>query len=282
MKLRWLLWSLAAIIGISTTTAVVQASDFTDGPNVDQYVYEDREYITNSQYARLAAINDRLQKNSQNPQAIYLALSQNEDDTDDMGIANREDAKEIAAKDKKRADYYGSNGYEFSSGISDPNYFFKAGSSRSEYHELKRTGTILSYDMKRGLVVIRPSTLSQDYVTDFIFWKMRWGLNFQLKHGSEESRINALLSLAERLEPKLEKVGNADTRLTAPSFDGIDRVLSYASIVAVGLQILIAILYHAFRRKDKFGGPSIDVPEESYEAGFDEGYYFGSQTQDKD
>src|SRR5699024_2175721 len=79
MKVRYLLATLLAFIGILYSTQDVQA-DGLGGPNTGDYVYENKEFITNAQYDRLVTINDNINAGV-HPQKLYVLVF---DDADDI------------------------------------------------------------------------------------------------------------------------------------------------------------------------------------------------------
>ena len=82
MKLRYLLAMLLAFIGILYSTQDVQA-DGLGGPNTGDYVYENKEFITNAQYDQLDAMNDDIYTGV-HPQKLYILIFDDSTDINDF------------------------------------------------------------------------------------------------------------------------------------------------------------------------------------------------------
>jgi len=82
-KIRLVILTMTMLLGMIWSVKTVQADSFSEGPNIGDYVYEDKEYITNEQYKELVDINRRINVGV-NPQKLYIAISTKESDLDDM------------------------------------------------------------------------------------------------------------------------------------------------------------------------------------------------------
>jgi len=179
----------------------------------------------------------------------------------------------------RRAVYIGPDGGDYGDGDPSTIFYGHQGYSDSDITELNRHNNVLLYDLKNGVLCFMPSTQSNGYITDFTFWRKKLGRNSLLKVGTDGSKMNAVMAVANKLAPRLEKVANSDTKLHAATFDDVDRRFAYAAGFAVFIQIVVLLMYLSYRTKDPYGGgPGDGIPDESYDAGFDEGYYYGSNN----
>jgi len=274
-KIRVAMIFTTIFCGIFLSDSVVKADSFSDGPNVGKYVYEDEQYITNSQYDRLAEINKRLDTGIY-PQKLYLIISKNDEDLDGMSVPQGF----VSTNDMRKAVYLRDGYSDFGDGYPGEEFYDNQGYSDHEITQLNRHNTLLLYDIKHNVLCLMPSTQSQNYITDYVFWKSKFGLNSRLKHGSDQNKIDAALDLANRLEPKLQRVAESDTKLRANDFSNIEMKLDYVCGWVIAIQIVVLLIYLKIRKKGDFGNPSEDIPDESYDAGFDEGYYYGNSIND--
>jgi len=287
-KIRVALFFLAMALGIFIPGKIAQAdtSDFGEGPNVGDYVYEDKEYITNEQYDRIAAINRKIDTGVR-PQHLYMIVSDSDDVIGDYSPRDEYDSQghnSLNLPDSNVTEDFWDDTFKESDGSDD--YFDDDdddGMTSAEIvdaeTDLAKKDNYLICDLKNNRIYFQPSTRAGAYITDLFIWKSTLvGVYPKLKMGSTEDKVDAALKVADRMTPRMQNVAESDTELTAMDFDDVDRFGYKVITVLVSLIVLISIFYFWGTNKDNggYGGGSADENNEDYDAGFDEGYYYGS------
>ena len=264
-NLRALLLFLAMLLGVITTQNTVQAGGM-GGPNTGDYVYEDREYVTNGQYDQLENINDNIDTGV-NPQKLYIIIFDNADD--EHIFAKKTGTYLDSANNEARiVDNTGWALYGF-------NDFYDM---ELDNEDLTLANNYLIMDMRNNMVYLNPSLSGCLYLTDLMFMKMRWGLNSELNSTDPNVRVAALFKLVQKLEPKMLDVSRTNKMLKSTDISDVKQVINYLELIGSALLIIIILLIIHKRNKNKpHHGSGPDEPGNSeYDAGFDEGYYMGS------
>lgn len=268
-QIRSLLLLFTALLGMLISQQVVHAEGMS-GPNTGDYVYEDKEYITNGQYDQLEAINDKIDRGA-NPQQLYVLIL---GDSDDVDYFARETDADFTSKnmsttivEKTGNALYGSN-----------HYYDMLLDQGSDDDDLDITNNYLIMDLKHNKVFLNPSLQASLYLTDLVFWKAKWGISSQLKSDNIDTKVDALFQLANNLEPKLENVADSSKMLKSKDSTDVKNffgMIGFIAAIIIGL-IIIIIIHKINKNKPHHGGGGSELGNSDYDAGFDEGYYMGS------
>jgi len=267
----------AMFLGMSVSLNIVQASseDYGDGSNVGDYVYEDEEYITNGQVDKINAINKRIDTGIYS-QKLYVVISK------DIGVVgdyhtDGQYRKGITLPDSTVTEDYFHSALDDIEDKQDPDDDdYDADASQRFENKLNRSNNYLIINLEKNQIYFHPSTRGDRYITDFAVWRATFGTKAQMKVGSDESKINAAIRVAERLTPRIQQVSESDTKLKAQTFDDVDRIGYTIIFITIGLIVLISIPYFWGNHSGgSFPGDSGEDTD-NYYAGFDEGYYYGS------
>lgn len=264
--IRLILLFLTMILGVITTQNTVQAGGM-GGPNTGDYVYEDREYITNGQYDKLEAINDNVDTGV-NPQKLYIIIFDNAHD--EHIFAKKTDTYlDQKGPEGRIVDNTGWALYGF-------NDFYDM---ELDDETLTMANNYLIMDMRNNMVYLNPSLSGSLYLTDLMFLEMRWNLNSQLQSSDPDVKVAALFKLAQKLEPKILDVSRTNKMLKSRDISDVKTVLNNLGLIGLAILIIIVglIIHKINKNKPHHGGGGPDEPGNSeYDAGFDEGYYMGS------
>ncbi|WP_334352685.1 hypothetical protein [Companilactobacillus sp. HBUAS56257] len=253
MKRRRWLYLLAMIFGIICTSQAVLA-DVSSGPNTGKLVYQDKEYITNGQYDKLVKINQGLNVGP-HPQSINLII-------------------------KKQFDEYGNDDIMLNTSFNFLNKNRSLWLGDSEGHSAsfsKRWGSgsnFLIVDLQNNLLWFYPSGQAASFLTDYGYKVYRSGYNFKIEHSNASRKIDVALDVADEMTPELKKVARSKKRLHNLSFEDLFEFFrKYLMILIFLTQIIVAIIYTMTKKKGR--GPYQPEINDSYDAGFNEGYYYG-------
>lgn len=265
--IRRLMLMLAIILGVITNQKIAHAGGM-GGPNTGDYVYEDREYVTNGQYDKLEAINDKVDTGV-NPQKLYIIIFDNAHD--EHIFAKKTDTYLDQKQPESRiVDNTGWALYGF-------NDFYDM---ELDDETLTMVNNYLIMDMRNNMVYLNPSLSGSLYLTDLMFLKMRWNLNSQLESSDPDVRVAALFKLAQKLEPKMLDVSRTNKMLKSRDISDVKTVLNNLGLIGLAiLIILIVLIIHKINKNKPHHGSGPDEPGNSdYDVGFDEGYYMGSNN----
>lgn len=266
MKLiRTLFIVITVCLGFNSSMQLVQAANL-GGPNVEDYVYEDNEYITNQQYDQLAKINQQIDI-GKNPQKLYIIVLK-----DGTSVKNFYDVVGQGAKIKGiEADVVEHTGEV----LYGHDKYYEMDSNA--YGATDFENNYLICNLKDNRLYFNPSDQASGYLTDLKFWKIKRGLSAKLTSGSADSRMVAVLELADRLTPELKKVAQTPGMLHSITWFEVKRNVE-TTLFFIGVILFILFLlwiHHKNKNKPHHGDPNIG--NSSYDEGFDEGYYMGSQ-----
>ncbi|KRK99077.1 hypothetical protein [Companilactobacillus futsaii] len=265
MKFRYLLATLLAFIGILYSTQDVQADGF-GGPNTGDYVYENKEFITNVQYDQLDSINSGIYTEP-HPQKLYVLIF---DDAADIKEFVQITGADVHSNDAS-SNIIGNIG-------SNVGYLLygreKYIDMRLDNDDIDNESNYLILDLKDKKVFFSASEQADRYITDLMFWKLRKGLANDFKSSDEDTQIKALFSLANRLEPKLQDVAQSSKKLESKDLADIKRVRNRI-LYALGTIVAILLIYLIWKYMHNHPGSGSDLGNSDYDAGFDEGYYMG-------
>ena len=264
-QLRVLLVLIVAFLGISFTTQVVHAEGM-GGPNTGDYVYEDREYVTNEQYGQLSSINNQIYSGV-SPQRLYILIFDNSTDVNSFvkatGTYPKRHDISSAIVDKTGEALYGHD------------HFYDMVMDYEDGGSLMADNNYLIMNLKDNRVYFNPSLQASLYVTDLMFWRLQQGLGSKLKSSDTETKVSALFELAQRMGPKLVTVSEHKKMLKSTSMADVKRVINNIEIIVGAIVILFVILL-IVRHNKNHPGPSDPSYRPDYDAGLDEGYYYGS------
>jgi len=264
-KIRLIILALTFFLGMTVTLKDVQADGMGYGPNTGEYVYQDKEYITNAQYDRLADINDDIYRDAR-PQKLYVIIVDN----------NRFDADIYGDSIK---DYIGAaiggDGDEYGDSYGEALF----GKKNSDYNADDGINNYLIYSLKSHQLIFAPSQDASSYLTDFKIWRYRLWLQPSLKFGSEDTQISAVMEMADKVAPKLERVSQEDHDLHSVDYRDVSMVLGDLMLLAGFLIFAMIVIYfwNDGHNGNNLGAEEDDNPD--YDAGFDEGSYYGSHTK---
>lgn len=268
-SIRNLLIVVAIFLGMEFSLQTVQAAGW-GGPNTGDYVYENREYITNSQYDQLEAINNKIDQDV-SPQRLYILITDDEDNLNylaDVGQANlTSKRKDTTILGKTEQVLYG-----------ESHYYDMLLDESGTGEDMDLTNNYLVMDLKHNKVYLNPSLQASLYLTDLVLWKAEWGLSSQLKSNNVDTQISALFQLANNLEPKLVNVSATSKMLKSKDIYDVRTTLNYIgmAIVLIVVIIILIIIHNINKNKPHHGGGGSELGNSDYDAGFDEGYYMGS------
>lgn len=256
----WL--AMTMILGIIFSQQIVQAEGL-GGPNTGEYVYQDQEYITNGQSDQLDKINDQIDRGA-NPQKLYLIIYDNDEDASYINrfLSVPGHKKYLISEYAGRA-LYGDNTY-YNMNLDGP----------TDY-DIQNNYLIM--DLQDNRVILNPSLQGSLYLTDLLLMKAEWGLRSQLYSDNTDTKIAALFALAKKLEPSIQKVADNEKMLNYPTIDDIKSKVQI-TLGVIGIIIVLIILYaiHRHNRNHPHRGGGLELGNSDYDAGFDEGYYMGS------
>lgn len=260
-QLRVLLVLIVAFLGISFTTQVVHAEGM-GGPNTGDYVYEDREYVTNEQYGQLSSINNQIYSGV-SPQRLYILIFDNSTDVNSFvkatGTYPKRHDISSAIVDKTGEALYGHD------------HFYDMVMDYEDGGSLMADNNYLIMNLKDNRVYFNPSLQASLYVTDLMFWRLQQGLGSKLKSSDTDTKVSALFELAQRMGPKLVTVSEHKKMLKSTSMADVKEVINNIEIIVGAIVILLIV-----RHNKNHPGPSDPSYRPDYDAGFDEGYYYGS------
>lgn len=265
MKVRYLLATLLAFIGILYSTQDVQA-DGLGGPNTGDYVYENEEYITNAQYDRLATINDNIYTGV-HPQKLYVLVF---DDADDISNFVQTTGADVHSRDAS-SNIIGNVGSNIGYLLYGREKYIDM---RLDNDDIDNESNYLILDLKDKKVFFSASEQGDRYLTDLMFWRLKKGLSNNFKSNNEDTQVQALFTLANRLEPKLQDVAQSSKKLKSKRFADIRRVRNRI-LYGLGTIIAIIVIYLIWKYMHNHPGSGSDLGNSDYDAGFDEGYYMG-------
>ena len=262
-KIRVLLFVLAMCFGVIFSVKTVQAAGLGHVPNVGDCVYEDQQYITNNQYDKLSYINDTNEQGV-SPQRLILVVFKNDSDLNKLkeNVEGNNFYKNTSLHNSivqnTKIALYTQEGY-YADDAPDP-------------ADTDDSNNYLIYDIKNGRVFFDPSDQGSSYITDLMFIRMYLGLSHQLKHGSDDEKMTALFQLVDKLDPKIHDVSQTKEILKSTDSSIFGKIETYLLIIAV---ILIFLMFMWRMLTDQDNGPGSGSSD--YDAGFDEGAYYGSQ-----
>jgi len=262
-KIRLLILALTIFLGMTVTLGTVQASGMGYGPNTGDYVYQDREYITNAQYDRLASINDKIDRDVR-PQRLYVIILDSHRFDNDLGGNSSfimDNIVDVIGQDS--SDDYGQALF----GKKNPDYIADGNSFKNNF---------LIYSLKSHQLLFAPSENSNSYLTDLKIWRYRFWLQPSLKFGNEDAQVAAVMKMADKLGPKLEKVSQKDHDLHSADYRDVTNVAGFFILVAAFLILAMAIIYYWNDNHTSNGSGPEEDDNPDYDAGFDEGAYYGS------
>lgn len=265
MKLRYLLAMLLAFIGILYSTQDVQA-DGLGGPNTGDYVYENKEFITNAQYAQLDAMNDDIYTGV-HPQKLYILIF---DDSTDINEFVQITGAEVHSRDAS-SNVIGNIGTNIGYLLYGREKYIDM---RLDNDDIDNESNYLILDLTDKKVFFSASEQADRYVTDLMFWKLRRGLANDFRSDDEDTQINALFELTKRLEPKLQDVAQSSKKLKSKRIADLKRVRNRILSV-LGTIVIILVVYLIWKYMHNHPGSGSDLGNSDYDAGFDEGYYMG-------
>lgn len=263
-RIRVIFYVLIMFLGLGLSVQTVHAQGL-GGVNTGKYVYQDQEYITNSQYDQLVKINNHIDRNV-SPQKLYILIFKNDEDTHkflNVTDANTGSYPEQSITNGTGQVLYGNDRY----------YDIEINDSETMDNE----NNYLILDLKDNRVFWDPSDFSESYITDLQFLELRLGLLSNLRSSDTDTKVSALFELANRLEPRLTKVSQSNEILKAKTIGDIKNIIGTILFV-IGV-IIVIILWKKFHNKNKNNhhyGSGDDLGNSDYDAGFDEGYYMGS------
>lgn len=252
-KRRWL-YFLAMIFGIICARQTILA-DVSSGPNTGEFVYQDKEYITNGQYDKLVKINRGLNVGP-HPQSLNLIIKRHFTENPDEDQINLNTGFNFL--NKNRSLWLGdSEGHSAS--------FSKRWGSGSNF---------LIVDLQNNLLWFYPSGQASSFLTDYGYSGYRSGYNFKIEHSNASRKIDVALEVADEMTPELKKVARSKKRLHNLSYEDLYKIFTKYLIMGIFLtQIIVAIIYTMTKKKGR--GPYQPEISDSYDAGFNEGYYYG-------
>lgn len=265
MKLRYLLAMLLAFIGILYSTQDVQA-DGLGGPNTGDYVYENREFITNAQYDQLDAINNDIYTGV-HPQKLSVLIF---DDSADINDFVQMTGAEVDSRDAS-SNIIGNIGTNIGYLLYGREKYIDM---RLDNDDIDNESNYLILDLKDKKVFFSASEQADRYMTDLMFWKLRRGLANDFKSNNKDTQVKALFALAARLEPKLQDVAQSSKKLKSKEIADIKRVRNRI-LYTLGTIVIILAIYLIWKYMHNHPGSGSDLGNSDYDAGFDEGYYMG-------
>jgi len=264
-KIRLLILALTIFLGMTLTLETVQASGMGYGPNTGDYVYQDREYITNAQYDRLSAINDRIDRDAR-PQKLYVIILDSHRFDNDLSGGSAfimDNIVGVIGQDNDYGDGYG----QMLFGKKDHDYIEDGNTNRNNF---------LIYSLKSHQLLFAPSENSESYLTDFKIWRYRFWLQPSLQFGDEDAQVAAVMRMADKLGPKLEKVSQNDHDLHSADYNDVATVANFFMMIAAFLILVMVVIYYWNDGHNNNGAGPEEDDNPDYDAGFDEGAYYGS------
>lgn len=268
--LRALLLSLAVIVGLGLSVQTVKADDSLGGFNAGEYVYEDDEVITNSQYSELEKINDETNRGA-NPQKLYLVLinSKSSWKTFSYGFDNQNAAEVSDGGNSIQNLIIGKTGMAV---IGHDRY---TDLQMDEGEDLDDTNNYIVFNFQTNRFYFDPSDQAQFYITDLMVWNLKRGLGAKLNSDDPDQQMEAIMQFSKRLQPKMENVAETDKLLNSPTYGDVSNKVKWGlSIIGIIIGLFIIIVWH--RHHPHQGGGGSELGNSDYDAGFDEGYYYGS------
>ena len=265
LKIKAFLLGIAVLLGCASSVTVIQAAGL-GGPNVGDYIYEDQEVVTNQQYEKLEDINDQIETGP-NPQRLYILVLSDNDSIRRFNYLTDNDPKTKGIPEdivnKTGEVLYGHN------------HYYDIDSDENGIPDWKNN--YLVYDLKNNRVYFDPSDQSSSYITDLMFCKIKIGMN-NLTDGTTTQRMEALFDLAERLEPKLKKVADNKEFIYSKSYYDIKNIVNGVLLVlGIIVGLVIWFIIHRQNKNHPHNSGGSELGNSDYDAGFDEGYYMGSQ-----
>lgn len=265
MKVRFWLATLIAFIGIFYSAQSVDAQGL-GGINTGDYVYENKEFISNDQYDRLEEINNNIYEGA-HPQQLYVLIF---DDTDDIDEFVQETGADIHSK-KMTDSIIGNIGSNIGYLLYGREKYIDM---RLDNDDIDSESNYLILDLKDKKTFFSPSSQGDKYITDLMFWRLKRGLTADLKSNNEDTQVSALFELAEKLEPKMQDVAQSSKKLKSKDFEYYNKIKNniFSFIAIIFLIIVVYLLWRYFHNHP---GNGSDLGNSDYDAGFDEGYYMG-------
>lgn len=262
--------AVAMIFGIGITTQTTQAANL-GGYNVGEYVYEDDEVITNEQVAQLNRINQKINRGA-SPQELYLVLIGDSDSwktfTDSY---SNPDAADISESKGIPGLIIGKTGPAV---IGSQKYYDM---EMDDGDDLDNTNNYIIFNFKTNRFYFNPSEWAQFYLTDLTVWKLMMGLNSQLKSGNSNEQMDAIMKFAEKVQPKLENVSQTSKLLKALDYRQLmTRIKGTLAVIGFIVGITLIIFWKKKHPGSGNSGGGSELGNSDYDAGFDEGYYMGS------
>jgi hypothetical protein len=265
MKIKAFLFGIVCFLGFAGSLNIVQAAGL-GGPNVGDYVYEDSEVVTNQQYEKLEDINGQIETGP-NPQRLYVLVLR-----DGSSIRHFNDLTDNDPKLKGiPQDVVNKTGEV----LYGHYHYYDIDSDENGLPDWKNNYLIC--DLKNNRVYFDPSDQADSYITDLMFWKLKFGLA-DLTSGNTDQRMEALFELAQRLNPELQKVANSKDFIYSKSYFDVKNIInSILFVLAIIVGLVIWFIIHQRNKNNPHGGGGSELGNSDYDAGFDEGYYMGSQ-----
>jgi len=262
-RIRALLFALAMCFGMILSLKTIQAAGLGHGPNVGNCVYEDEQYVTNNQYDKLSYINDTNEQEI-SPQKLVVIIFKNDSDRNKLkeNVQGNNFYKNTSLHNSivqnTKIALYTHEGY-YADDAPDP-------------ADTDDSNNYLIYDIKNGRVFFDPSDHDSFYITDLMFMKMYLGLSHQLRHGSDDDKMTALFQLVDKLNPKIHDSSQTKKLLESTDSSIFGKIGTYLLIIA-GILVFLMVMWKMLTDQDN--GPGSGSSD--YDAGFDEGAYYGSQ-----
>lgn len=267
--IRTILLALTVMLGFGLSVQTVDAVSL-GGYNVGDYVYEDDEVITNEQVEQLDQINQKTDQ-GENPQELYLVLIGSNDTWKTFSDSfSNPNAAEIPESKGIPGLIIGNTG--------------QAVIGRDKYYDLEmnheadmdNTNNYIVFNFNTNRFYFNPSDQAGFYLTDLMVWKLMWGLNSQLKSGNSDEQMAAIMQFAKKVQPKLEDVSQTNKLLHSATYGDVsDRVKWVLAIIGIIIAIIVIVAWKKSHPGHRGGGGS-ELGNSDYDAGFDEGYYMGS------
>ena len=255
---------LAMFVGLGLSVQTVHAQGL-GGVNTGEYVYQDQEYITNGQYDQLVKINNQIDRDV-SPQKLYILIFRNDEDT--HKFLSGTDANIGSYPEQSIAGGTGQVLYGH-----DRYYDIET----DDGEDMDNENNYLIMDLKDNRVFWNPSDFSGFYINDLQFLKLRLGLLSKLRSSDTDTKVAALFELANRLEPRLTKVSQSNDILEAKTIGDIKNIIGIILfVIGVIIVIIIWSIFHDKNKNNHHYGGGDDLGNSDYDAGFDEGYYMGS------
>src|SRR5699024_4662781 len=166
------------------------------GPNTGDYFYENKEFITNAQYDRLVTINDNINAGV-HPQKLYVLVF---DDADDISNFVQTTGADVHSRDAS-SNIIGNVGSNIGYLLYGREKYIDM---RLDDDDIDNESNYLILDLKDKKVFFSASEQGDRYLTDLMFWRLKKGLSNDFKSNNEDTQVQALFTLANRLEPKLQ------------------------------------------------------------------------------